>query len=172
MDDKALFELATGTALNALDRAEHLLNRALAEPDPTALLETALVPHSFDCGLQLRTVTIFALRLVKPPAGQDWSLSVSGRSPEILREQFQGAREDIQSLTAEDYAGAAKRMVRHKAGEANLAQSSKDYIVDFAIPNLFFHLAMAYAIMRANGVDVGKADFDGLHAYKSGFSFV
>lgn len=170
MDDKALFELATCTALNAIGRAEHLLDRALSEPD--GLLEQQLVPHSFDCGVQIRTVTIFALRLVKTPIGQDWSLSENGRTPENLRNQFEGARADIAALTPIDYADVAKRTVRHKAGDADISQTSEDYIVNFAIPNLWFHLSMAYAIMRHSGVDVGKADFDGLHQYEKGFSFV
>ncbi|HEX7871958.1 MAG TPA: DUF1993 family protein [Sphingobium sp.] len=33
------------------------------------------------------------------------------------------------------------------------------YLTGFALPNFFFHATTAYAILRANGVDVGKADF-------------
>ena len=172
MDDKALFDLATATALNALDRAEHLLDRALQSAEPEALLETALVPHSFDCAHQLRTVTIFALRLVLTPIGKGWSLSVSGCSPDVLRRQFDGARADIRALKMDDYAGASSRLVEHTAGEAKLSQKVEDYIQHFAIPNLWFHLSMAYAIMRQSGVEIGKADFDGLHQYETGFSFV
>ena len=35
------------------------------------------------------------------------------------------------------------------------------YLLHFAIPNLYFHMSMAYAILRHNGVDVGKRDFIG-----------
>ena len=35
----------------------------------------------------------------------------------------------------------------------------KDYLLQISIPNIYFHLAMAYAILRHNGVDIGKMDF-------------
>ena len=37
----------------------------------------------------------------------------------------------------------------------------KDYLLQMTIPNTYFHLGMAYAILRHNGVDVGKMDFLG-----------
>jgi hypothetical protein len=37
----------------------------------------------------------------------------------------------------------------------------KDYLLQMSIPNIYFHLAMAYAILRHNGVDIGKTDFLG-----------
>ena len=39
--------------------------------------------------------------------------------------------------------------------------TSTDYFVEQAMPNLFFHLAMTYAILRHNGVDIGKRDYIG-----------
>jgi len=39
--------------------------------------------------------------------------------------------------------------------------AATDYFVEHAIPNFFFHLTMAYAILRHNGVDVGKRDYLG-----------
>jgi hypothetical protein len=38
-------------------------------------------------------------------------------------------------------------------------------VLQFGLPNFYFHLALAHAIARANGVRLGKADFDGLHRY-------
>ena len=37
----------------------------------------------------------------------------------------------------------------------------EDYLLQIVIPNAYFHLAMAYAILRHNGVDIGKQDFLG-----------
>ena len=39
--------------------------------------------------------------------------------------------------------------------------SGEDYLLQMTIPNTFFHIVMAYAILRHNGVDVGKMDFLG-----------
>jgi hypothetical protein len=38
----------------------------------------------------------------------------------------------------------------------------EDYLLQMSIPNVYFHVAMAYAILRHNGVDIGKMDFLGL----------
>lgn len=38
------------------------------------------------------------------------------------------------------------------------------FLAEFALPNFFFHLSMAYALARMLGCSVGKAGYDGLHA--------
>ena len=40
-------------------------------------------------------------------------------------------------------------------------QTGADYFVDFALPNFFFHMSIAYALIRVQGVSIGKADFIG-----------
>ena len=55
---------------------------------------------------------------------------------------------------------AAVRVFR-KAGPRELSFSGRDYLFNFVIPNLYFHLMATYAILRHNGVDVGKMDFLG-----------
>ncbi len=172
MDDAALFATATGTALNGLARAQHLLGRVTATDNPQALLDLRLVPDAFDCAEQIRSVTIFALRCVLPPLERDWSLAVKGKSPDALLAQIEGARAEIAALTPVDFAGMAHKQIAHKAGEAELTQTAQAYILDFAAPNLWFHLSMAYAILRQTGMDIGKHDFDGLHGYPAGFSFI
>jgi hypothetical protein len=37
----------------------------------------------------------------------------------------------------------------------------RDYLLQMTIPNVYFHVALAYAILRQSGVDVGKMDFLG-----------
>lgn len=45
--------------------------------------------------------------------------------------------------------------------------TAKDYVLTHAIPNFYFHVSMAYAIMRENGVDLGKSDYLGLQPWKN-----
>lgn len=58
------------------------------------------------------------------------------------------------------------------AGEADILLPISQYILQFALPNYYFHLSMVYAILRKENVPVGKGDFDGIHQYPAGFSFV
>jgi uncharacterized protein len=64
------------------------------------------------------------------------------------------------SVREVQYAGASDRKVslswapgKHLCG--------KDYLLQMTIPNVYFHVAIAYAILRHNGVDIGKMDFLG-----------
>ena len=45
--------------------------------------------------------------------------------------------------------------------EATLSLSGKDYVLKFLLPNLYFHLTTTYALLRMNGVQLGKRDFMG-----------
>jgi uncharacterized protein len=59
------------------------------------------------------------------------------------------------------YAGAGERKVSMSWAPAGKVLGGEDYLLQMTIPNTFFHIAMAYAILRHNGVDVGKMDFLG-----------
>lgn len=172
MDDASLHALATQTALNGLNRAAHLLDIIADTDEPVQHLNARLADHMFDCGEQVRTVTIFAQRIVLPTIGRDWSLTPEGRDIKTMRAQMTAARAAIMTVTPLDFDGAAARIITHRAGHTDLAQSGADYVLHFAIPNMWFHLAMAYAVLRSTGVDIGKADFDGLHVYAPGFHWV
>ncbi len=57
------------------------------------------------------------------------------------------------------FAGAAERTVVLKSRGQDVSYTGKDYLLTFALPNFYFHLTTAYAILRHNGVPVGKLDF-------------
>ncbi len=63
-------------------------------------------------------------------------------------------------ITAADFDGAAERKIELKYFPGK-HMSGADYTQEYLIPNFFFHVAIAYAILRNAGVPVGKADFLG-----------
>ena len=65
-----------------------------------------------------------------------------------------------ESVTEAQYAGASERKVKLSWAPGKVI-GGEDYLLQMAIPNIFFHIAMAYAILRHNGVNVGKMDFLG-----------
>jgi hypothetical protein len=72
----------------------------------------------------------------------------------------------LDGLTPADFDDAAKRVVTQPRWEGKV-MSGADYFMEHGMPNFFFHLSHAYAILRHNGVDIGKRDFLGplsLHA--------
>lgn len=62
---------------------------------------------------------------------------------------------------ADDYAGAAERTITVKAGARELTFPAPVYLSSYAVPNFYFHMTTAYAILRSNGVELGKVDFLG-----------
>lgn len=50
-------------------------------------------------------------------------------------------------------------VIKTKVGE--LKFTAKKYLLDFVLPNFYFHITTAYGILRHNGVPVGKSDFIG-----------
>jgi uncharacterized protein len=63
-------------------------------------------------------------------------------------------------LVRRPYVGAGDRKVSISWGHGKVI-GGEDYVLQVSIPNVYFHLTTAYAILRHNGVDIGKMDFLG-----------
>jgi hypothetical protein len=68
--------------------------------------------------------------------------------------------EYLDGFTASDFDGAATRVVSQPRWEGKV-MTGADYFLQHAVPNFFFHLSQAYAILRHNGVGLGKRDYLG-----------
>lgn len=67
----------------------------------------------------------------------------------------------MQTIPAEAFGDAESRTINVKAGPRELSFPALQYYQSYALPNFYFHLTTAYAILRANGVEIGKTDFLG-----------
>jgi uncharacterized protein len=67
----------------------------------------------------------------------------------------------IQSIKRDQFRGAETRDVVLKFPSLTLSFTGQEYVTKFVLPNFYFHVTMAYALMRKNGVDLGKGDFLG-----------
>jgi uncharacterized protein len=65
-----------------------------------------------------------------------------------------------EGVSEAQYAGASDRKLSLLSASGKQL-GGKDYLLQIAIPNVYFHVAIAYAILRHNGVDIGKIDFLG-----------
>lgn len=125
------------------------------------LLATKLAPDAFDTGFHLAVGMQFAARALCLPVGAPVPEIAEPYSAQSLRSLYQNVRAPVQTAPPIDWS----KQVAHVAGEASLRQSAGDYVIQFAYPNMLFHLSQAYAGLRLAGLDVGKEDFDGLHQY-------
>ena len=129
--------------------------------DDGVLMTSRLAPDMQPLAYQVQS----ACDYVK--AGAAW---LSGQTPprhedneETLGELRARIRKTLafaESVKAADYAGAGERTVSLSWVPGKIIRGD-DYLLQVAIPNIFFHIAMAYAILRHNGVDIGKMDFLG-----------
>jgi hypothetical protein len=91
-----------------------------------------------------------------PPKHED-----NERTIDEVRARIRKTVAFAESITEVQYAGASARRVSMSWAPAGKVLGGEDYLLQMTIPNTFFHIAMAYAILRHNGVDIGKMDFLG-----------
>jgi hypothetical protein len=69
--------------------------------------------------------------------------------------------EFIKTIRPEQLQGAETREIVLQFPQSALKFTGVSYLTNFALPNFFFHVTTAYALMRKNGVELGKRDFLG-----------
>jgi len=65
----------------------------------------------------------------------------------------------LDTLTEAQFEGAAGRRIELKQRDRTLEMSGEEYLTTWALPNFFFHVTTAYALLRHNGVEIGKTDY-------------
>jgi hypothetical protein len=158
-----LYSASVPVLRHYLGRVPHILAQAEDTHLSLRLAEGMFsVAENIDCAVG------FALRAVLPPTGHAVPDLPPAQTVGTLIAKAQAVADQLATIDPEALNRVAHRSVSHIAGEAHLDQPAFDYVTLFAMPNFFFHLCMAYAGLRAQGVPMGKADFDGLHAYSPG----
>ena len=67
----------------------------------------------------------------------------------------------LEGVKEEDFEGKEAKEVVMKMGHGEWKASGLEYVTQFAVPNFYFHVTTAYAILRHCGVPVGKMDYLG-----------
>ncbi|WP_395671644.1 DUF1993 family protein [Phenylobacterium sp.] len=131
--------------------------------DPAALLQARLFPDMFPLVRQVQICTDFAkgpiARLAgeEPPAWNDDETTF-----EQLIARVEKAAAFVAAFGPDRIDGAEDRDITLvRRGETSVVKG-QTYLLEQAIPNFYFHLTTAYAILRHNGVEVGKKDYLGL----------
>ena len=138
-----------------------------------ALLSASLTGGMFDLKHQVLIASGFAIRALLPVAPSlEPLLAEKAVRLEELRAVIARRSAALAALDPAMIDAMAGSPARERAGEAMVETDALSFVTLYALPNFFFHLVTAYAILRQIGVPLGKADFDGFHAYQPGFSFV
>jgi hypothetical protein len=149
------------TALSAvLDKGAAFAEAKKVEP--AVLLNSRLAPDMFPLTRQVQIATDMArggiarLAGLEPPKEDDTETTVAE-----LKARIQRTLDYIDGISPAALEGADKREVTLKMRAGDMTMSGMKYLTWFVIPNVGFHCATAYNILRHNGVDIGKRDFLG-----------
>jgi hypothetical protein len=130
------------------------------------LLNDRLAPDMFTLTRQVQiscdTAKLGAARLAgkEAPKHEDNEKTL----PE-LKARIESTIGFLNSLKADDFKDAADRKITQPRWEGKWL-TGHDYFIQHVIPNMGFHVTTAYAILRNNGVEVGKKDYLGEMPYK------
>lgn len=133
--------------------------------EPGVLLQSRLAPDMFPLVRQIQAVCDQAKYAVGRTTGRDMpSHPDTETTLEELRARIGLVKSYLHEFVEADFAGIATRTVTTPRWQGK-EMTAPDYFVEHALPNFFFHLSMAYAILRHNGVPVGKRDYLGQITY-------
>ncbi len=155
-----VFEIGLNALSGVLDKAAAYA--AAKKIDPAVLLGSRLAPDMFSLLRQVQVVCDHAkngagrLAGAEPPKFDDNEASL-----DQLKERIGKTLAYLKTLDGKAIDGAAESEITFPLGPAKGQMKGADYLDHFVLPNFYFHLCAAYAILRHCGVELGKRDFFG-----------
>ncbi|HWA23988.1 MAG TPA: DUF1993 domain-containing protein [Caulobacterales bacterium] len=168
MTNSLIYDCSVGSCIRALNNVSSMLDKAEAYAaekkfDIDVLIQSRLAPDMFPLGAQIFIACTFAKNLGCRLAGQeppDYE-----RGPVNLDAARALIKRTIDILTAikpEALNGAETRQITFSTSPTTTeTQPGAIYMNKFAMPNIMFHVTTVYALLRHNGVPLGKRDFIG-----------
>ena len=148
-----------------LEKGAHFAETKKIEAE--VLLNSRLAADQFNLTRQVQIATDSAKRCVarltdkEAPTHDDTETTL----PELMT-RISEVIAYLNTITAEDFANAAEKTVSQPRWQGKYLTAT-EFVIQHAIPNVYFHITTAYSILRHNGVEVGKKDYLGEMPYKS-----
>lgn len=163
----SMYQVSVPVFLKMLANLAAILDKgaALAEKkkiDPTVLLGYRLAPDMLNLARQVQIASDHAKRAtarlagVEAPAYEDDETTFTH-----LKARIEKTVAFISSVPPAQIEGAETREITLKLGGNSRTLTGQAYLLHNALPNFFFHVTTAYAILRHCGVEIGKGDYLG-----------
>lgn len=149
-----------------LENLDRWIEKAVAHAkakgfDPDVLVQARLAPDQFPFARQVQSACDNAKNASARIAGKEAPRHEdTEKTIEELRARIRTCVAYLKTFEPKDLDGASERTITLPFMPGK-AFRGDDYLVEFALPNFYFHVVTAYAILRHNGVDVGKVDYIG-----------
>ena len=153
------------TWLQILGASRGWLDKAMAHGmSETELAEARLVDDMFPFAYQVKSLAVHSQGAIEAVRQGVFSPNFAEVLPGTLvemRDRIDGAIATLLRLDEGELEDFAGRPMRFEIGEKRLDFTAENFLLSFSQPNFHFHASVAYAILRAKGVPVGKLDYLG-----------
>lgn len=163
----SMYQASVPVFVQALTALDKILDKAMAHAaarkiDPQALLTARLFPDMFPLARQVMVAADFAKNTAGRLAGVELpKYADDEKSFEELKARIAKALAFVNEFKPAQIDGSEAREITIPIGGNPRTFKGQEYLLGFALPNFYFHLTTAYAILRHNGVEIGKRDFLG-----------
>jgi hypothetical protein len=162
-----MYQASVPVCTRMLNNLAAILEKAAAHAeagkiDPAVLINDRLYPDMLPMGRQVLIASDMAkggaarLAGVEPPKYED-----NEKTFAELIERLRKTVAYLETFKPEQIDGSEKRMITVKVRDDTLTLAGLPYLLHRVLPNLYFHVSIAYAILRHNGVEIGKKDYLG-----------
>lgn len=163
----SMYQASVPVFIRGLSNLSAILEKAAAHAeekkiDPAIFINSRLAPDMFALARQIQIATDSVKGCVARLAGLEVPSfpDTENTFPE-LQERIAKTIAFIETVTAEQIDGSEERNITLKVAGKELNFLGQPYVLYFVLPNFYFHITAAYAILRHNGVPIGKMDFLG-----------
>lgn len=153
--------------IRSLTNLRNILEKAVAyadvkKIDPAVLVNARLYPDMYPLFRQVQIATDVAKGAVSRLAGQEPPKFEDNETtfPELLA-RVDKALDLLKSFTPDQIDGSEDKTILIPRHDRTSTFTGLAYLTDFVLPNVYFHVTTTYAILRHNGVEIGKKDFLG-----------
>ena len=166
-----LYELTVPQFLKMMTNLTNIVEKGAAfaetrKVDMGVLLQSRLYPDQFPLLRQIQIATdtakLCAFRLTGKEAPPHDDKETTWAE---LKTRIGQVSTYLKSLKPDDFKGAAEKHITQPRWEGKYL-TGEDFALQHALPNVYFHITTAYAILRHNGVEVGKKDYLGEMPFK------
>jgi hypothetical protein len=165
----SMYQASVAVFLRMLANLAIVLDKTMAHVaahklEPEALLNARLYPDMFPFVRQVSLASDFAKNSTARLAGIDPpKFADTEKSFEELKQRIAKTTEFLKTLKPGQIDGTEEKEITFPVAGQPTTFTGQRYLLVSALPNFFFHLTTAYAILRHNGVELGKRDFLGAY---------
>jgi hypothetical protein len=163
----SMYQASVPVFVRMLDNLSKIFDQAVQyceekKIDPSVLVNARLAPDMYPLSRQVQIATDMAKGCAARLAGMEVPVYEDNETtlPE-LQARIAQTLAFIQSVSAEQIDGSEERTVTLKLRGKDVSFKGQPYLLHFVLPNFYFHITIAYAILRHNGLAIGKMDYIG-----------